>query len=383
MIKEEKFVKKGIVCVLVCMLMIVSTIIAVSATSVSEKTSQPLATGNILYVGGQGPNNYTKIQDAIDDASDGDTIFVFDDSSPYDENIVIEKSLTLKGENKSSTVILGDAQTSGGIINISADDVTISGFTIQPHEARPNGIGVNNIFRHPDYWNISTITNITIYDNIIKNTSDGICSSRLTNGNIYKNTIENCFTGIVLFISSNNTITKNLLVGCAQGITIYGVWSELILENYLIMMHHCNPKPENNIISQNTIKSNEWGILLFGGCKNTKVFENNITDNSEFGIRIANAIDTEITQNNFIRNYENAHFEVDKLRFSQILISKQSWNQNYWGEPKTLPVIIPGSLSIEIFPRVPIYFNIEQFKFPWVAFDKNPAQEPYDIPRMS
>lgn len=375
--------KKWIFCILICMLMVLTSIVPISAATSLKKSSQPLNMGNILYVGGSGPNNYTKIQDAVDNATDGDTVFVFDDSSPYDENIVIEKSLTLKGENKFTTVILGDAQTSGGIINISANDVTINGFTIQPHENRPNGIGVNNNFRHPDYWNISTITNVTIYDNIIKNTSDGICSSRLTNGNIYKNIIENCFTGIVLFISSNNTITKNLLVNCGQGITIYGVWSKLILENYLIMMHHCNPKPENNIISQNAIKSNEWGILLFGGCKNTKVFKNNITDNSEFGIMIANAIDTEITQNNFIRNYKNAHFEVDKLRFSQILISKQSWNQNYWGESKTLPVIIPGSLSVEILPRVPIYFNIEQFKFPWVTFDKNPAQKPYDIPGIS
>ncbi len=32
---------------------------------------------NILYVGGTGPNNYTRIQDAIDNASDGDTIFVY------------------------------------------------------------------------------------------------------------------------------------------------------------------------------------------------------------------------------------------------------------------------------------------------------------------
>ena len=38
--------------------------------------------GNTLYVGGLGPNNYTIIQEAIDNASDGDTIFVYDDSSP-------------------------------------------------------------------------------------------------------------------------------------------------------------------------------------------------------------------------------------------------------------------------------------------------------------
>jgi parallel beta-helix repeat protein len=361
------------------MLLLLGTIIPVSATTLSDNMSKSLTKGITLYVGGSGPNNYTKIQDAIDDASDEDTIFVFDDSSPYDENIVIEKSLTLKGENKFTTVILGDAQTSGGIINISANDVTISGFTIQPHIARPDGIGVNNNYRHPDYWNITTITNVTIYDNIIKNTSYGICGSRLTNGNIYKNTIENCYTGITLFISSNNTITKNLLVNCGRGITIYGVWSELILENYLIMMHHCNPKPENNIISQNTIKSNEWGIFLYQGCKNTKVFENNITDSSEFGIMISNAVDTEITRNNFIRNYKNAHFSAERLRFSQFLISKQSWNQNYWGGPKKVPVIIPGTLTINIFPRIPISFNIEHFNFPLIAFDKNPTQEPYDI----
>jgi len=30
---------------------------------------------NILYVGGSGEGNYSSIQDAIDNASDGDTIF--------------------------------------------------------------------------------------------------------------------------------------------------------------------------------------------------------------------------------------------------------------------------------------------------------------------
>ena len=45
--------------------------------------------GNILYVGGNGPNNYTKIQDAIDDASNGDTIFVY--NGTYYENVIINK----------------------------------------------------------------------------------------------------------------------------------------------------------------------------------------------------------------------------------------------------------------------------------------------------
>jgi parallel beta-helix repeat protein len=374
--------KKGII-LLVCMLMILATITPVSGLTVSKKTSQLLNRGDIFYVGGSGPNNYTKIQNAIDNASNGDTIFVYDESSPYKEDIKIEKSITLIGENKSTTVIFG--YTDGIVVNISSDNVSISGFTIQPLLIYYTAIGVNYQYIHPDYWNTKLITNVTIYDNIIKNASNGIIGCRLNHGNIHGNNIVNCFDGIRLEISSsNNTISQNIITNCKyRGIIIFGLWNILILENYQMIKHHLNPKPENNNISRNTIKSNGLGIMLYKGPINTKIFENNIIDNSEFGIMISNAVNTEITRNNFINNYKNAHFTAASLRFSQFLISKQSWNQNYWGEPKKLPVIIPGSLSIEIFPRVPISLNFEHFNFPLIAFDKNPAQEPYDIPGVS
>ena len=59
----------------------------------------PSVSGNTLYVGGSGPNNYTKIQDAIDNASDLDTVFVYDDSSPYYENVVVDKSIIVNDLN--------------------------------------------------------------------------------------------------------------------------------------------------------------------------------------------------------------------------------------------------------------------------------------------
>ena len=37
---------------------------------------QSSSRGNWLYVGGSGPGNYTRIQDAINASSDGDTVFV-------------------------------------------------------------------------------------------------------------------------------------------------------------------------------------------------------------------------------------------------------------------------------------------------------------------
>jgi len=44
-----------------------------------------------LYVGGSGFGNYSTIQDAVDNASSGDTVYVYDDSSPYIENVVVDK----------------------------------------------------------------------------------------------------------------------------------------------------------------------------------------------------------------------------------------------------------------------------------------------------
>ncbi|GAH88219.1 unnamed protein product, partial [marine sediment metagenome] len=94
-----------------------------------ESTSMLLSSGNIFYVGGNGTGNYSKIQDAIDNASDEDIVFVYDDSSPYIENVVIDKPIKLIGENKNTTVIDGGGW--GHVVSISADFVNINGFTIQ------------------------------------------------------------------------------------------------------------------------------------------------------------------------------------------------------------------------------------------------------------
>ena len=72
-----------------------------------SKIEQPkiVDNGNILYVGGDGPNNYTFIQQAINHANDGDTVFVY--SGIYYESIIIYSEIHLIGEDKHSTVIDG------------------------------------------------------------------------------------------------------------------------------------------------------------------------------------------------------------------------------------------------------------------------------------
>ncbi len=82
---------------------------------------------SILYVSSSGNENFSTIQDGIDTAHSGDTIFVY--NGTYSENIVIDKKITLLGENRNTTII--DGRGSGNVIKINADHVTIQGFTIR------------------------------------------------------------------------------------------------------------------------------------------------------------------------------------------------------------------------------------------------------------
>ena len=62
--------------------------------------------GNTLYVGGSGPNNYSSIQSAVNDANPGDTVFVY--NGTYYETVYIDKNdITLLGEDKNITIIDG------------------------------------------------------------------------------------------------------------------------------------------------------------------------------------------------------------------------------------------------------------------------------------
>ena len=69
------------------------------------------------------PDNYPTIQAAIDNASEGDTIFV--KKGVYVENPVVNKSVSLVGEDRDATVI---DVTAG--LKVESNNVTITGFTI-------------------------------------------------------------------------------------------------------------------------------------------------------------------------------------------------------------------------------------------------------------
>ena len=80
----------------------------------------------VIYVDDDGQANYTSIQAAIDNASSGDTIYVWE--GWYNEDIIINKSLTLIGNSTINTTINGTGTTD--IVYITADWVNITNLSV-------------------------------------------------------------------------------------------------------------------------------------------------------------------------------------------------------------------------------------------------------------
>ena len=173
---QQKLIKKEITFVVILLFISVS-VIPSTRTSVVEKSFTMSFDDNTLYVGGSGPGNYSTIQEAIDNASDGDTVFVYSGWYDVDKWININKSIRLTGEDKENTII----NDSG--ISIVVSEVYVSGFTIQ------NGSGIT----------------ITSYSMEVAN------NNSISGNNFKSHESFYGFGGIIISNSSYNTITNNSL----------------------------------------------------------------------------------------------------------------------------------------------------------------------------
>jgi parallel beta-helix repeat protein len=283
-----------------------TSIIPVMAQDI-EKPSQLSLRGDWLYVGGSGSENYTRIQDAIDNASDGDTVFVYDDSSPYSENIKVWKSINLIGENDYTTII--DGGGSENVINISADWVNISTFMIKNSSWDRSGIYIDS--------NNNTIKDNTIMEN-------GLCGIRLNlysrNNNIYNNYFSSNRNCITLYNSSNNKITGNSF-NKNFGNCIYlkdssniNINSNKISDQYGYKGIVLDGSTKNNIIG-NSISSHyddDDGIYLLNSNNNT-IIGNTISSRDEESISLYNSNYNTIMNNNInLKNKDGIYLSTSK-----------------------------------------------------------------------
>ncbi|MEM2912441.1 MAG: NosD domain-containing protein [Candidatus Bathyarchaeia archaeon] len=179
------------------------------------------------------------IQDAINAASPGDTIYVR--AGVYREYFRITKSLTLLGEDPKTTII--DGKQFAWIVLISADNVTFSGFTVQ--NGTPSmytGQGIS----------LSSRNNVTVSNNIIKDVANGIYFSACNNSKIFDNVITDCFnSGITFYSGYNNIIARNILTNNKRGF-----WFKE--ERFRDNIFYLNTLNNTNQFQVDALGSNSW-----------------------------------------------------------------------------------------------------------------------------
>lgn len=282
-------------------------------------------TGNVLYVGGTGPGNYTTIQDAVNNSHDGDSVIVFDELSPYFETIIINSRISLIGEDKNTTIIDGRQQAVGYVLLIDADDVSISGFTIQhcqmtvwPNSAiktRGNrSIVTNNIIRDCPVSAIFSLytSNHIVSDNLINNCSQGIELHSSSDNTIIHNRLTNCSIYSMYLISCRDTISDNSFNHCGQ---IY-IGLALLTNIYNNTFNHTAVNLEQNScyvhIHHNTFTNCGVPIGIYRVCRFNCIDSNLISD-CAYGIMVCYGRDNTISNNTIQNNdyigiiFEYAH----------------------------------------------------------------------------
>jgi len=312
-------------------ILIISTILTIIIISLNGciEEEQIKEKKSIIYVGFYPDSDYNKIQDAIDNSTDGNTIYV--QNGTYNEIITINKSIKLIGEGIKTILdynIKGEIGQITGI-TITSNNTTIKGFNITKTSGSANVIGIK-----------IKSSNNQILNNKIHRLSEGINLEKQTKNNTIKNNkIINNHYGIQTTDSDNNNITDN-------NITLSGL--------YGIYLHQGS---DNNIISNNSIIENDYGLRVKGSKYNI-ITKNEIIKNQKGVYCCCGAHYNTIYNNIFIENKEYNAEENKGLTnywFEKNLKIGNYWDDYNWTDENIdglpdLAYVIDDEGNIDAFP---------------------------------
>ena len=253
--------------------LVVGTLLT-SVVLVSLFASANCVSAKQITVDINGGADYTKIQDAINAASTGDTIVV--KPGTYKEHLGVDKQVTLKGENYP----IVDGEGTETVIWVIVDGVRIDGFkVIRCDPAQEN-----------TRWGIGVVANECVINNCIFSENNIGLNTGFNGNNVVSNcTFKDNRIGLVIDESEQNTVENNHFTGC--GMILQDIKNSLISNNIIelspnfgICVYAYSTESTDNAIVGNTIRSNSMGSFEIAGYEsstvyNNKIYHNNIIDN--------------------------------------------------------------------------------------------------------
>jgi len=200
---------------------------------------------------------FSSLQDAINKAKDNSTIFVR--SGVYRENIIIEKSVTLLGEDANTTILSGEGFSEDVILITDKGRATIEGFTIRDS-------GENGNYPYNEAGIDIRSDGNTIINNIFVNNTCGVYSlysdHNIISGNKFSH---NTQYGMYLYTSSDYNIIENNIFYC---------------NDYALRIKGSN----HNNVSRNIFLQNRHGLYLCCGSHDNIIFCNIFKENEEWDV---------------------------------------------------------------------------------------------------
>ncbi|MCD4746332.1 MAG: right-handed parallel beta-helix repeat-containing protein, partial [Bacteroidales bacterium] len=346
---------------------------------------------------GWGYDHFAIIQNGISFVSFGGTVNVA--NGVYFENINIGKQISLFGETKDSTII--DGGSSGNVISISSDSISIYDFTIRNgYSGSWSGAGILTYSDSNRFYNniitdnyigmrINTSSNNHIINNHISNSNssgilmyDNCDNNRILNNNIQNNNnggisiydkSDNNLISFNEFISNNddgilitedcdnNNFTNNLISGNnGHGISI-GLYNPYLYSS-------------NTMLKHNIITNNIGSGICCDKTNSTDIIGNRICENSEYGIKlVGSSTGTQIYHNTFVSNVSGNAYDENSNTWHNgysTPFNPSTDGGNYWSD-YTGPDIfhgpnqdIVGSDGIgDILYNIPGGSNVDQYPF--------------------
>lgn len=281
------------------------------------------------------PTDYSTIQDAIDHASSGDIVFVR--KGTYEECVTVNKSLSLIGEDKTQTTILGDWRLGGTVVLVNHDGVTVSGLTIKSNANNTHGNSIRGV-------HLFHVQNCRVTSCIFSSVGTGIWLYEASNNTVEENYVYGhpsyvstallyTWASVTLQYSSDNIIRNNSFTDASQSaIEVFNSNRNSITSNYVKgLWNGLNVGGSNNVIADNDITAVRCGILHEGSYNR---IENNRIFDSLTGIQ-ANYDSYNLIEGNTITGSKYCGIEIHYNASQNSIIGNVIANSTYGIEIKS------------------------------------------------